>query len=291
MRRSHLICVLLVLALAACQGGEPPPIASGAKPSSTPALTPPDSLGILVLPVAGAPSPAADDIAQAMTSALQEADVPASTGASNRRSFRLAGRATALEAGDGRDAVIVSWTLNDADGRTLGSAETHTTVSDASWRRGGEDIARDLARPAAPAIAKLVEGGAPLPQGNAEPVIALRAVAGAPGDGDSALARAIGEALKRVNIVLAGPGGAPADYTLSGVVEMSPPDGNNQKVKVSWALLRPDGSEVGRVNQENAVPAGSLDRFWGDTAYAVTSAAAPGVRQLIERAGPAGGAS
>src|ERR1700733_7501158 len=107
-------------------GAGPPPIASGAKPSSTPALTPPDSLGILVLPVAGAPSPAADDIAQAMTSALQEADVPASTGASNRRSFRLAGRATALEAGDGRDAVIVSWTLHDADGRTLRSAETHT---------------------------------------------------------------------------------------------------------------------------------------------------------------------
>ncbi|HXM85095.1 MAG TPA: hypothetical protein VN899_04775, partial [Stellaceae bacterium] len=148
-----------------------------------------------------------------------------------------------------------------------------------------------LARPAAPAIAKLVEGGAPLPQGNVDPVIALRDVNGAPGDGDSSLARAMGEALKRVNIVLAGKGGGPADYTLSGMVEVSPPDGNSQKVKVSWALIRPDGSEVGRVNQENAVPAGSLDRFWGDTAYAVTNAAAPGVRQLIERAGPAGGAS
>ena len=72
---------------------------------------------------------------------------------------------------------------------------------------------------------------------------------------------------------------------------MAPPDGKNQKVKVSWALIRPDGSEVGRVNQENAVPAGSLDTFWGDIAYAVTAAAAPGVRQLIEQAGtPPGGA-
>src|ERR1700689_5009843 len=97
MRRFRLTCVLLVLALAACQGGEQPPIASGAKPSSTPALTPPDSLGILVLPVAGAPSPAADDIAQAMTSALQEADVPASTGSSHRRRFRPPRPASALQ--------------------------------------------------------------------------------------------------------------------------------------------------------------------------------------------------
>ena len=57
-----------------------------------------------------------------------------------------------------------------------------------------------------------------------------------------------------------------------------------QRVEVSWALQRRDGREIGQVSQENAVPAGSLDGAWGDVAYAVATAAAPGVVALIERA-------
>ncbi len=291
MSRLRFACVLLALALAACQGeGQSSPVSHAH--TVTPALTPPDSAGILVLPVTGAPQPAANDIAQAMAVALQQADVPASTVASNQHSFRLSSTVTMLAAGDAGDAIIVSWTLDSADGRKLGGAESNTTASAAAWRRGGDDIAQALAKPAAPAIAKLVESDAPLPQGGASPAVALGTVSGAPGDGDTALARAMGAALARIHVALAAPGGGKPDYTLSGVVEVSATDGKNQKVKVSWALQRPDGSEVGRVNQENAVPAGSLDRFWGDVAYAVTAAAAPGVRQLIEQAGtPSGGAS
>jgi hypothetical protein len=37
------------------------------------------------------------------------------------------------------------------------------------------------------------------------------------------------------------------------------------------------------------VVAGSLNGAWGDVAYAVTAAAAPGVKQLIERAPPGTG--
>lgn len=278
--------IIFALALAACQGGGLSSPVSHAN-LATPTLTPPDSAGILVLAVSGAPSPAATDIAQAMADALQQADVPASTSASNQRSFRLTSTVTTLAAGDSGDDIIITWTLADANGRRLGGAQSNTTASEASWRRGGDDIARALANPAAPALAKLIQSDAPLPQGNASPVVALGSVSGAPGDGDTALARAMGAALGRVHVDLADAGGGKPDYTLSGTVEVSPPDGKNQKVKVSWALLRPDGSEVGRVNQENAVPAGSLDRYWGDIAYAVTNAAAPGVRQLIEQAGNA----
>jgi len=283
--------LLLALALAACQGAPQAPSSTGDVKRAMSILTPPDSAGILVLPVTGAPQPAAGEIAQAMAEALQQADVPASTVASNRRSFRLSSTVTML-AGDGGDAIIITWSLADADGRKLGGAESNTTASEKAWRQGGDDIAQALAKPAAPALAKLIESDAPLPQGNASPVVALGQVSGAPGDGETALARAMGAALERVHVDLAGPEGGKPDYTLSAEVAVSPPNGKNQQVKVSWTLLRPDGSEVGRVNQENAVPAGSLDRFWGDIAYAVTSAAAPGVRQLIEQAGIApGGAS
>ena len=63
-----------------------------------------------------------------------------------------------------------------------------------------------------------------------------------------------------------------------------PPTAGRQHVKVSWALQRADGSEIGEVSQENAVPAGSLDGPWGDIAFAVANAAAPGVAELIQRA-------
>ena len=65
---------------------------------------------------------------------------------------------------------------------------------------------------------------------------------------------------------------------------MSPADAGKQQVQISWALRRGDGREIGQVSQANAVPAGSLDGAWGDVAYAVATAAAPGVIALIERA-------
>ena len=71
---------------------------------------------------------------------------------------------------------------------------------------------------------------------------------------------------------------------LSGTVAVSPPQAGKQQVSVRWALLRPDGREVGKIDQQNAVPAGSLDRAWGDIAYAVAEAAAPGVAALIAKA-------
>ena len=157
-----------------------------------------------------------------------------------------------------------------------------------AWQHGDEKLATALAAPAASAVAKLIQSDVPPPQGGAEPVVALRAVTGAPGDGNRSLTRAMGAALGHANLVLAATPADKEDFIVTGTVEVSAADGKNQQVKVTWVLLRPDGSEVGRVKQENAVPAGSLDGAWGVTAYAVTDAAAPGVRRLIEEAGLTG---
>jgi hypothetical protein len=78
-------------------------------------------------------------------------------------------------------------------------------------------------------------------------------------------------------------------FVLTGKVQLSPPASGRQQVKVSWALLRAaDGSQIGEISQENAVPAGSLDGPWGDIAFAVANAAAPGVAQLLRQAKAAG---
>jgi len=273
----------LALLLVACQSA-PQPFADSRPPASPNALTPPDSVGIAVAPPSGAPPAMAAALAQAMAQDLQNADVPASVEFRNRRSFQLSGTVTAAPLPGERLAVTIVWELTDPQGKRLGGATAHLQAAADPWRLGGVGIAQALAKPAAPQIAKLVASDAPLPQGSVNPVVALGGITGAPGDGAHSLALAMAEALKRVHVGLASPAGGSRDFLLTASVEVAAADGQKQRVRVSWALLRPDGSEVGRVNQENAVPAGSLNGAWGQIAYAVTNAAAPGVRQLIEEA-------
>lgn len=279
MRRCWLLALLL---LTACNGA-PPPIMARTAPAA--ALSPPDSAGIYVLPGENAPTASAGALATAMATALQQADVPASAQSSNRESYRLQPVVTAASNADGRDTIRVIWELRNAAGAAVGSTSSETVADSAAWQRGDDKLAAALAAPAAPALAKAIEGDVSPPQGGLNPVVALRPVAGAPGDGDRALADAMTSALTRANLTLAAAPTDKKDFIVAGTVEVLPADGPKQQVKVTWVLMRPDGSEIGRVKQENAVPAGSLDGTWGDVAYAVAGAAAPGVRRLIEEVG------
>lgn len=280
MRR---FCLALLFCLAACQP-LPHPLADTATSPGSPALSPPDSVGIMVLPAAGAPAPAAAAVAAAMAKALREADVPASTTAHNQRSYRLLATAQEKPLGEGRSAVTLDWQLETASGRAVGRHADTVEAPSTVWQQGDPALAARLAAAAAPSIATLVEGDAPRPEPGSEPVVMVRGVDGAPGDGGRTLPQAIGNALARAHVpVIATPPGK-TGFILSGRVQMSPPTAGKQHVKVSWLLARPDGSPVGRVDQQNDVPAGSLDGAWGDVAYAVATAAAPGIERLIEQA-------
>ena len=279
MRRLWL---LALLALAACNS---PPLPIMGRTAPPAALSPPDSAGIYVLPAEHAPASAATALADAMAAALQKSDIPASARASNRDSYRLQPTATVTPGTGSRETVGVEWRLRGADGKLVGSASSRLDVEAGAWQHGDDKLAAALAAPAAPVIAKLVESNLPLPQGQLMPMVALRAVTGAPGDGDRSLTQAMSVALERSNLALATAPADKEDFIVTGTVEVGAASGTQQQVRITWVLLRPDGSEVGRVKQQNAVPAGSLDGAWGEVAYAVTSAAAPGVRRLIEEGG------
>ena len=279
--RFPLLAASLLL-LASCQP-LPHPFAQDVPPPHSPFLAPPDSAGVVVEPVAGAPEPAAHDLAAAMAKALQDNDVPASTSASNRGSYRLVGTAATKDVGSGNVLVTVSWEMHDATGLPVSRQDATLALAAAAWRRGGDGI-RDLAREPAPYFAKMVETMAPAPIAGIDPLVAVATITGAPGDGGETLARAMSDALKHVNVDVADTPGAKASYVVEARVDVSPPAGGKQQVKISWSLLNPSGGQLGQVNQENAVPAGSLDRNWGMTAYDVASAAAPGIAALIAEA-------
>jgi hypothetical protein len=58
-----------------------------------------------------------------------------------------------------------------------------------------------------------------------------------------------------------------------------------QRVEILWIISRRDGQELGRVLQMNEIPAGLLDRHWGDIAFAAAAEAAGGVQRVLENAG------
>ncbi len=274
--------LLAPLLLAACQP-LPHPFADETQAPSTPVLAPPDAVGILVPPVAGAPAPAAAAVATAMADALMKEDVPADTVATNSRSYRLAGTATAQPLGD-HTRITIAWQLAGADGHIVATETESADVADAAWRAGDPDMAKALVARPAPELARRVEGDAPLEHTVQATVVGIAPVTGASGDGGHALSLAIAAALQHAGVALQQKPDDKPSYLLAGKVAISAASAGHQEVKIVWALSRADGKEIGQVSQENAVPAGSLDGTWGDTAYDVATAAVGGIVQLLQQA-------
>ncbi len=279
---------LPLISLAACQP-LPHPFAADVPPARSPVLSPRDSAGVVVAPVAGAPAPIATALAEAIASALRDAEIPASSrGPGNRGSYRLAVLACEKPGTADRSVIAIDWELRSAGGKLLGRGAGLAEEPRLGWRRGDEGVASDVAGKTAPAVARLIQDEPPTAVPVVEPLLAVRRVTGAPGDGGTALVRAMDFALRRSRVALADKTDDKESLVLTGKVELSPPASGKQRVRVSWALLGADGREIGQVSQENAVPAGSLDRAWGDIAFAVANAAAPAIVALVARAKAAG---
>ncbi|HZB91319.1 MAG TPA: hypothetical protein VE397_07755, partial [Stellaceae bacterium] len=221
--------------------------------------------------------------------ALCDADIPASThGTGNRASDHLLTRAASEPRSGSNAAVFLAWQLRAASGKVLGQGSIVAEEPAAGWQHGDAAVAHDLAQRAVPSIVRLVVAPPTPAVAVTEPLLAMGPVTGAPGDGGSTLSRAMSYALNRAHVALAETETAKKSFILVGKVELSPPEGGQQQVKVSWILKRPDGGEIGHIDQQNRVPAGSLDGPWGEVAFAVANAAAPGVAALIEKAKAAG---
>jgi hypothetical protein len=267
----------LLLALAACQP-LPHPLADDAPAPDAPIMTLKDSAGIVVQPIKNGPAP----LAEAMADALRNSDVPASTQVANRGSYVLTGSAEERPLAGDRARITLHWELRGPDGSDAGSYDQTTESGVTPWRQGDASLLKELVAAAAPAIAEMLqeEGAVGV---DTEQRVVVPPVTGAPGDGTRSLARAMQLALRQASISVAeGAGPQGKHFTVAGKVTMAPAAEGKQKVTVSWTLLGPDGDQIGQVNQENAIAAGSLDGRWGDVAYAVAKSAADGIVALLD---------
>ncbi|MFZ2019642.1 MAG: hypothetical protein WAU90_13340 [Methyloceanibacter sp.] len=105
-------------------------------------------------------------------------------------------------------------------------------------------------------------------------------VAGAPGDGEQALAAALGRRLAALGVKQATAFESDV-YDVQGTVRVSPARAGRETVTIIWVVLGPDGNQLGVTRQTKEVKKGSLDKKWGGAADAAAAAAAADIVQLL----------
>jgi hypothetical protein len=187
--------------------------------------------------------------------------------------------------------VVPRYALFDPDGAPQGVAEG-SAIPARDWSRPTtamlSDVANDASRRAADLLLRAEaarKSSAPSALTAAGPPrVYLLPVRGAPGDGNESLTARMREALGDYGI-LAQDVADGAGFAADGRVNVVPTRRGMQRVEILWIVSRRDGQDLGRVLQMNEIPAGLLDRFWGDIAFAAAAEAAGGVQRVIENAG------
>ena len=273
---------LLVLA-AACQPLPQPFQPDAARKASNPLLQIRDGYGIRVAEVAGTTAAAGEALAAGVAFALVERNFPAYTGAIGAGSFDLAG--TVAEPTGRADAPVrLIWVLRDAEGADVGRRSIETGLTGAGLSAAPPAVIRGLATRSAAAVAALVQEPAPVDRigGKEERSVFVRPVEGAPEAAGTVLREEAEAALRRIDLRIA-PGPGTADIVVGCKVALRPAEGGKQRLKLDWRIVGRDGSEIGRLTQENALTPAELDRHWPSVARAIADGVADGVRDVLDR--------
>ena len=113
-------------------------------------------------------------------------------------------------------------------------------------------------------------------------LLAYVTVAGAPGDGDQALAAALSRQLEARGLKPATAFQANI-YEVQGTVRVTQAAKGKETIVIVWVLLGPDGNQIGVTRQTKDIRKGSLDKAWGKAAEAAAGAAAQDIVKLIPR--------
>jgi hypothetical protein len=282
----HVATVLMMLLLAGCQP-LPHPFAEDVPRRGAPILTLRDSASVTIAPVEGKPRATAEKLGPAMATALQEREIAASSKTASIGSYELIGRIQGMAPANGKTALVALWELRDASGQRLGERAERIEASAGDWEDGNDDAIARLAQASAAQLAAIIQDDAPTEAETAGRIrLFIGPAAGAPGDGDQALSRAITELLKKQDLAIVTDPHAEADLLLDAEVAVAKPKGGKQNVKIVWHLRSKKGAEIGTVGQENDVPTGLLDGSWGDVAYMVAVSAQSGIIELLARGMP-----
>lgn len=266
--------------MSACQP-VPRPFAQDPGKAANRLLSLPDAAGIAVRDVSGVPAPLSHDLAAAMSAALLDQNIPASTTSANRRSFVLRGRAGAHQGNTSRGESVIVWELRNASGKLVGS---HTQRVSAVWTSAGSGARKTFAERTAEQIASLLRGPSAArtaPRGFLPPVY-VAPVTGAPELGNRALRGAMRAALRAERIDVTGERTA-GGLVVTGKVVMGPVMSGFRSITVDWTVSRTGGSRLGEMTQRNVIESSDRDEAWRPMAEDIADGAAQGMLDLLRR--------
>jgi len=279
--RPLFVIFLCAAGLTGC-GDLPRPFAGNPGRAAMALAVPPPPRLIVPTPTGGLlPESDAKVWSEAVTNALVSSEIPAFAATVHPGEWQLRLSASFQDA-----QVTPKFTLIDPKGRSKGDV-IGTPVAAASWTGGSPAVFQASAAQAAPQIVALLRAvDASLKQSDPNSLynrparIYFSGVTGAPGDGDAALARGMRIRLPDTGDQLVDQSNT-ADFLLRGTVKMTDEPGGQQQVEIHWLVSDPAGHLAGDVAQGHDVAKGTLDRYWGDIAGAVTDEAAGGVHEVI----------
>jgi len=224
-------------------------------------------------------------LSEKIAAALQAQDIPAVALATP---LPLDWRVEVVAEREGQ-AVRPRLRLLDADGRLQAAADAQP-IALRAWAEAAPATLDALAAETVPRLSTLLlqveavrKSSDPASIAAGPPRFRLAGVRGAPGDGNTMLAARMKEFLAGQGFLVQDSADG-AGYALQAEVVVVDTARNLQRVEIQWIVSRRDGEELGRVVQMNEIPAGRLNRLWGDVAYVVAEEAAAGVKTVVVNA-------
>lgn len=280
MRLLRAASVLLVFTLVACETAER--TKSGSWPRSRAQVG--ENLGVRVDLLEGTAVPMAKLLASAVVENLEKRDIPATAETEKQSRYVLKGRAEYDPNAKKKPFVaLIHWTLVGDNNESVGTYVQGIKGTPVQWEFGDPRIIRRIGNNAAKPIAAMIRNDtdATEPSRRRGGALLVKAVKGAPGDGNQTLTEAMKISMRDADFnVTEDP--RQAGFTLTGVVTVTPIVGNLERVRIAWSISTADGIEMGVAIQENQVPGGSLSGDWGGIAGAIATAAVDGLVQILE---------
>jgi hypothetical protein len=293
--RAALVLALLVIIVAGC-GPAHGPFANDRAGVKHLVLPLPDTAGVVIREVSGLSDVQSRAVRTALAEEFSRRDIAAAMTGQNRAIRHIDGVGKIDSAADGRQRVQIDWTLYDRDAKPLTTASSTAIIAAPRWQDRDPKVLSALVKDAAARFtAAMVEPAYDRADGltssqtgdrpaGRHPGIPLHIwpIAGPSNQANIFLQTAMGRALTRRGISVVKQM-EQAQLILSGEIALGPPQGRNRPIEVIWAMLRPDGKELGRLNQRNTVSEATLKSGWGALSRSIAEAAAGAVGELIRR--------
>lgn len=286
MRRSIVGLVLVCIFLSAC-GQLPRPFARDNDSNANPLAQNLYWEGVEVPPLTGTTRPMGKLLAEAVVKQLSTVhQIPAALTGLDRSKFVLDGHVNVERRGViGLVRYSISWKLTERDGPTIDEFTEDINASQFEWDYGSPALIARIGERMGQRTARMVLGDRFGTAGQDRLLgregVYLGAVTGAPGDGNAALRRAMAVALGGGGVILTGDA-EKALHQVSAQIDVSAAENGVQPIRIVWSVRDVTGDVIGTAEQANAVPAGSLDGRWGQTAAFVAAAALDGIVGIIK---------